>query len=215
LSYQPGVHYTQFPERKVPQGSNAPVFSVSYQKGIPDLLNSIVDYDKWQFQIQDEVNIKRMGSFEYNAIIGGFINDDNVQIPDMKHLLGNQYSVAGPYLQSFQLAPYYRYSNIARLYGELHFEYSLKGLISNKIPFLKQAHWYFVLGNNSFYSEQNQYYTEAFVGIDNIGFKMIRGIRCDFIKSWDSYKQNSYGIRAGFKLGNSIKAENNTKFNIF
>ena len=215
LSYQPGVHYTQFPERKVPQGSNAPVFSVSYQKGIPDLLNSIVDYDKWEFHIQDEVNIKRMGSFEYNAVIGGFINDDNVQIPDMKHLLGNQYSVAGPYLQSFQLAPYYRYSNVAKLFGELHVEYSLKGLISNKIPFFKQAHWYFVLGNNSFFTEQNQYYTEAFVGIDNIGFKMIRGIRCDFIKSWDSYKQNILGIRAGFKLGNSIKAENKTKFNIF
>lgn len=215
LSYQPGVRYTQYPERKAPQGSNAPVFTISYQKGIPNLFNSIVDFDKWQFQIQDEVNIKRMGSFEYNAIIGGFLNDKNVQIPDMKHLLGNRYTLAGPFLKSFQLAPYYRYSNVAKLYGELHIEYYLKGLISNKIPLFRQAHWYFVLGNNSFYTEQNQYYTEAFVGIDNIGFKIIRGIRCDFIKSWDSYKQNNLGIRVGFKLGNSIKAENKAKFNIF
>ena len=215
LSYQPGVHYTQFPERKVPQGSNAPVFSVSYQKGIPDLLNSIVDYDKWEFQIQDELNIKRMGSIEYNAIIGGFLNDKNVQIPDMKHLLGNQFGVASPFLKSFQLAPYYRFSNIAKLYAEWHIEYQLKGLLSNKIPLFKQAHWYFVIGNNSFYTEQNQYYTEAFLGIDNIGFKIFRGIRCDFIKSWDSYKQNNLGIRVGFKFGNSIKAENKAKFNIF
>ena len=99
--------------------------------------------------------------------------------------------------------------------AELHIEYYLKGLISNKIPLFRQAHWYFVLGNNSFYTEQNQYYTEAFVGIDNIGFKILRGIRCDFIKSWDSYKQNNLGIRVGFKLGNSIKAENKAKFNIF
>jgi hypothetical protein len=215
LSYQPNIKYTQYPERKVPQGSSAPVFTIFYQKGIPNLLKSIVDYDKWHFQIQDEVNLKRMGSFEYNALVGGFLNDKNVQIPDMMHLLGNQYTIASPFLKSFQLAPYYRYSNVAKLYGELHVEYYLKGLISNKIPLLRQAHWYFVLGNNTFYTEQNQYYTEAFVGIDNLGFKILRGIRFDLIKGWDSYKRNNTGIRIGFKLGNSIKVNQQDKASIF
>ncbi|MES2478157.1 MAG: DUF5686 and carboxypeptidase regulatory-like domain-containing protein [Bacteroidota bacterium] len=215
ISFQPGVHYTQYPERKVPQGSKAPVFSIQYQKGIPNLLNSDVDFDKWHFKIQDEVNIKRLGSFEYNAIVGGFLNDKNVQIPDMKHLLGNSYNLATPFLRSFQLAPYYRYSNVAKIYGEFHIEYYLKGLISNKIPLFRQAHWYFVLGNNSFYVDQKQYYTEAFVGVDNIGYKIFRGIRCDFIKSWDSYKQSTMGIRVGFKLGSAIRVNEQDKASIF
>lgn len=215
ITFQPGLRYTQFPDRKEPQGSKAPVFTLYYQKGISNLLNSDVDYDKWHFKIQDEVNLKRFGSFEYSALAGGFLNDKNVQIPDIKHLLGNRYTVAAPYLRSFQLAPYYRYSNTAKLYGEFHIEYYLKGLISNKLPLFRQAHWYFVLGNNSFYINQNQYYTEAFVGIDNLGFKIFRGIRCDFIKSWDSYKQSSLGIRVGFKMGNVIKVNEQDKASIF
>lgn len=215
ISFQPGLRYTQFPDRKEPQGSKAPVFTLYYQKGISNLLNSDVDYDKWHFKIQDEVNLKRFGSFEYSALAGGFLNDNNVQIPDMKHLLGNRFTVATPYLRSFQLAPYYRYSNTAKLYSEFHIEYYLKGLLSNKLPLFRQAHWYFVLGNNSFYINHNQYYTEAFVGIDNLGFKIFRGIRCDFIKSWDSFKQSSTGIRVGFKLGNVIKVNEQDKASIF
>jgi len=215
ISFQPGLRYTQFPDRKEPQGSKAPVFTLFYQKGIPNLLNSTVDYDKWHFKIQDEVNIKRLGSFEYAALVGGFLNDKSVQIPDMKHLLGNRFTLATPYLRSFQLAPYYRYSNTAKIFGEFHLEYYLKGLISNKLPLFRQAHWYFVLGNNSFYINQNQYYTEAFVGIDNLGFKIFRGIRCDFIKSWDSFKQSSTGLRVGFKLGNVIKVNEQDKASIF
>jgi hypothetical protein len=217
ISFQPGIHYTQYPDKKVSQGSNAPIFSLHYQKGIPNLFNSITDYDKWDLKIQDEMNLKRLGTIEYNATIGGFLSDKNIQIPDMKHLLGNQLSLAAPYLRSFQLAPYYQYSNTAKLYGEIHLEYYLKGLISNKLPLLRQAHWYIVLGNNTFYTESNRYYTEAFVGIDNIGYKIFRGIRFDFVKGWDSYKLNTFGFKLGFKMGNSIRIniQDKGKANIF
>lgn len=215
VNYQPGISYTQYPERKVPQGSNAPVFSLFYQKGIPDILGSDIDYDKWSFSIKDEVNLKRMGSFEYHTSIGGFLTANKVAIPDQNHLLGNQYTVAAPYLQSYQLAPYYRYSNVAKLYGTLHLEYFLKGFISNKIPLLRQAHWYFVLGTNTFYATQNLYYTEAFVGLDNIGYKIFRGIRLDLVKSWDSNNQSHIGLRLGYKLGSTIKVGQQDKASIF
>jgi len=71
---------------------------------------------------------------------------------------------------------------------EAHIEYHLKGLLSNKIPLLRQAQWYLLFGGNAFYAGQNFYYTEAFIGIDNIGYKVIRGLRVDFVQSWDSYR---------------------------
>lgn len=204
VSYQPGITYTQYPDRKVMQSSNAPVFTIHYQKGIPDLLNSIVDYDKWDFNIEDELSLKRKGSIAYNATIGGFMSDKYVAIPDMKHLAGNQYLLASPGLQSFQLAPYYRYSNTSKLYGELHLEYNLRGFITNKIPLLRQAQWYLVLGNNTFYTENNKYYTEAYVGLDNLGFKIFRFLRVDYIRGWDSEKRSYSGFRIGLKTNGII-----------
>lgn len=208
VSFQPGVRYTEYPDRKVMYGSDAPVFTLNYQKGIPSVLNSVTNYDKWQLQIRDKVNLRRMGALEYNIAAGGFLNDKRVAIPDMKHLFGNQYLVAAPFLQSFQLAPYYLYSNTDKLYGELHMEYYLKGLLTNKIPLLRQAHWYFVLGNNTFYSGQNKYYTEAFIGLDNFGFKVFRMFRVDYIRGWDSYSQAYSGFRIGIKTGAVLSEKN-------
>lgn len=196
-SYQPGVTYTQYPERKVPQGSDWPTFSVSYEKGIPDILNSKTDFDKWRAGIEDDIRLKLLGNLSYNIAAGGFLNTNYVSIPDLKHLAGNQLTLAMPYLQSFQLAPYYLYSNKAELYGELHVEYNMRGLLTNKIPLLRQLRWYLLMGNNTFYVNQSNYYTEAFIGIDNIGWKFWRFLRVDLVRSWDSANRMHTGFRIG------------------
>lgn len=199
LSYQPGFTYVQYPDRKVPRGSDWPVFTLEYEKGIPNLLDSKVDFDKWRFSIEDNFKLNLLGAFAYNVAAGGFLNDKYVGLPDMRHLLGNQVYAASPYLSSFQLAPYYRFSNTADLYGEAHVEWNLQGLITNKIPMLRQARWFLVAGNNTFYADKNLYYTEAFLGVDNLGVNFIRFLRVDFVKGWDSFKEQYTGIRIGIK----------------
>lgn len=199
VSFQPGVTYVQYPDKKRPRYSSWPVFTLEYEKGIPDLLDSKVDFDKWRFNIEDDFTMDLLGSFAYNISAGGFLNDKSVSLPDMKHLLGNQVYAASPYLSSFQLAPYYRFSNTASLYGEAHVEWNLQGLITNKIPLLRQARWYLVAGNNTFYVDKDQYYTEAFLGVDNLGVEFVRFLRVDFVKGWDSFKEQYTGIRIGIK----------------
>ena len=112
-------------------------------------------------------------------------------------------------MQSFQFAQYYDFSNKEPFYGEAHIEYHLKGLLSNKIPLLRQARWYLLFGGNAFYARQSDYYAEAFVGIDNIGWKIVRGLRIDFVQSWDSYMKNNSGIRFGFNLPGVSTSKNN------
>lgn len=205
LGYQPGTKYVQYPDYKQPIGSNWPVFRLEYEKGIPDILESKTDFDKWRFGIEDDVRLKLMGTMNYNLSVGGFLNDKYVSLPDLKHLNGNQLTIAAPYLRSFQLAPYYLYSNSADIYGELHLEYYLKGLLTNKLPLLRQAKWYLVLGTNSFYAGENNYYSEAFVGIDNLGYKWFRFLRVDFVRSWDSYNRSTQGIRVGLNVGSFVQ----------
>jgi hypothetical protein len=88
-------------------------------------------------------------------------------------------------------------------------EYNLEGLLSNKIPLLKQARWYLLFGGNAFYATQSNYYTEAFVGIDNIGWKIFRGLRVDFVQSWDSFDGHNSGIRFGLNIPALAVAKNN------
>ncbi len=198
ISYQPGYTYTQYPDYKVSNGSRWPVFSLSYDKGIPDILNSKVDFDKWRVGVRDNFSMKLLGVIKYNIAAGGFLNSNYVSIPDLMHLYGNRgIGYAAPYLTSFQFAQYYDFSNKEPLYGEAHIEYHMDGLISNKIPLLRQARWYLLMGTNTFYARQNDYYSEAFIGIDNIGWKFIRFLRVDFVQSWDSKGGTNSGIRFG------------------
>ena len=210
LTYKPGFTYTQFPDYKVANGSSWPRFTLSYQKGIAGILDSKTDFDKWKFSISDDVNLKLLGSFRYNFITGGFLNTAYVALPDKMHLNGIRgVGYAAPYMRSFQFAPYYLFSNTAKVYGEGHIEYHLNGLISNKIPLLRQARYYLLFGGNAFYSGANSYYVEAFAGIDNIGWKLLRILRVDFVQSWDSYKGRNSGVRFGINMRGVSVVRNN------
>ncbi|MEI8280514.1 MAG: DUF5686 and carboxypeptidase regulatory-like domain-containing protein [Bacteroidota bacterium] len=201
ISYQPGYTYVQYPDYKMSKESDWPVFTLKYDKGIPNILNSKTDYDKWRFSIKDNVRLKLLGSISYNVALGGFLNSKYVSFPDLMHLYGNRgIGFASPYLSSFQFAQYYVFDNTEKLYGEVHVEYYMRGLLTNKIPLLRQARWYFLLGNNSFYANANKYYAEAFIGIDNLGYKKARFLRVDFVQSWDSYRGTNSGIRFGINI---------------
>jgi hypothetical protein len=213
ISYKPGFTYTQYPDYKVANNSSWPRFSLNYQKGLPGILNSKTDFDKWRFAITDEFSMKLLGSLKYNIATGGFLNTKYVSFPDLMHIDGMRgVGYAAPYLHSFQFAPYYAFSNKERLYAEGHVEYHLNGLLSNKIPLLRQARYYLLFGGNAFYAGPHNFYTEAFVGIDNIGWKLVRILRVDFVQSWDSNMGRNSGIRFGLNMrGVSVTRNNPTE----
>ncbi len=210
LSYQPGQRYIELPYNKVSIGSKWPTFSIYFAKGINNILNSDVDFDKWKFSIKDNINLKLKGTLAYNVTIGGFMNRKKVYIQDYQHFNGNQLGAAADYLNSFQLAQYYANSTTANLFTTVHLEQHLKGLLSNKIPLLNKLNWQFVTGGNAFYVNKNSNYVEAFVGIENI-FKILR---VDFVAAYTNGKKGLTGIKfgAGGLLGgrasvNTIKHE--------
>jgi hypothetical protein len=193
LSYQPGQRYIEFPNNKVPIGSNMPVFELRYAKGLPDVLNSVADFDKWRFSVYDDLNLKIGGLFRYRLSVGGFLNNKRVDLPDFTHFIGNQIFDASPYLNSFQLAPYYRYSNTEPLYGVAHLEHHFNGLLTNKIPLFNRLKWHLVGAGNAFYVNRNNYYVEASLGLENI----LKIFRVDFVTAYQTQPGNSFGIRVG------------------
>ena len=203
IAYQPGQHYIELPDAKVSAGSKYPTFELQYSKGIKNIFSSDVDFDKWKFSVYDNMNLKIGGEFRYRISAGGFLNTNHVEIPDFQHFNGNQTYRGHQYLNGFQLSPYYRYSNTEKFYTELHIEHHFNGLITNKIPVLNKLKWNLVAGSNLFYVNNNNYYTEAFAGIENI-FKFIR---VDFVMAYQTAPGHSFGVRLGLGgiLGDAIQ----------
>lgn len=186
LRYQPGVHYIQYPKFKSPVRSRAPVFELAYAKAVPGLGRAEADFDKWELTVDHQFRLRLLGNLNYRLSAGGFLNDKMVNLPDWNHLNGNQTFLSGLFMQSFQLAPYYRFSNHAEAYFKGHTEWHLGGLFTNKIPGFRRLEWHLVAGSNALFINQRDYYAEIFVGLENIGWKFFRPGRVDLIAGYVS-----------------------------
>ncbi len=193
LSWQPGQYYVEFPNSKMPLGSDAPIFRLDYEKGIAGVLGSDVNFDKWKLSMEDGMNFKIAGELKYKIGMGGFLNNKAVGIPDLQHFNGNQTFYNNKYLNSFQIAPYYQYSNAEPFYAFGHVEHHFNGLFTNKIPLFNKLKWYLVGGANTFYVNKNNYYVEVFAGLENI-FKLFR---VDFVNAYQPGLGNRFGVRVG------------------
>ncbi len=207
IQFKPGQRYIEFPRNKMAIGSKYPTLSLSYHKGLENILGSDVNFDKWKFSVWDEVNFKLRGLLKYRFSIGGFLNGKKVFIQDYQHFNGNQTIFASPYLNSFQIAPYYANSTIASFYAVGHIEHHFNGMITNKIPFFRVLKWNLVGGANAFYVNLNNNYFEIFGGLENI----LKLFRVDLVGSYLNGKTGQLALRVGFGglLGGAVSSGNN------
>lgn len=188
INWQPGTKYLELPNQKISLGSKYPMLSLQYIHSFNDFLGSDADFSKWRFTVKDDMNFKLLGRFSYRVGVGGFVDNDHVQLPDYQHFNGNLSTFATEYLNSFQLLPLYLYSNTDHFYSLAHIEHNFNGFFTNKIPGLRRLNLYLVMGANGFYIDGTRNYFELFAGLDNI-FKQFRvDIVHGFIdgKSWKS-----------------------------
>lgn len=192
--FQPGQRYIQYPDYRASIGSTAPVFTVQYYKGIPGIFGSDENFDKWQFDIKDEISLKLGGQLRYFVSLGGFLNADEVHVQDYKHFYGNISHIAAEYLKSFQNVSYYQLSNTSSFYTEVHLEHHAQGLLTNKIPLFKKLNWYLVEGANAVFIAPETKHLEVFAGLENI-FKIFR---FDVVASLQNGYKPVFTYRIGF-----------------
>jgi len=207
LQFKPGQRYIEFPDNKLSLGSKYPTLLLSFRAGLPDALGSDVNFSKWSFYVWDEINFKLKGLLKYRLGTGGFMNSKSVFVMDDIQFLGNQTFYASPYVESFQLMPYYQYGTTASWYGEGHIEHHFNGMLTNKIPGIRNLQWNLVIGGNGLFINSASNYAEVFAGIENI-FKLFR---VDVISSWVNGYFGQVGVRVGFDglfgnaIGNALK----------
>ena len=194
ISFRPGTKYIELPDRVVNSFSRTPTFGFQYTKGIKNVLGSNSNFDKWRFSVIGDINFKLGGEFKYRVETGGFINTQFVEIPDYNHFIGNLTGKSTPYVESFQVAPFYALSNKEKIFLQLNGEYKLNGLLTNKIPFIRKLNLRIVTGTNIIWLKNKDYY-EVFVGVDNI-FKLFR---IDYIWGFGKTVMPQNGFRIGIK----------------
>jgi hypothetical protein len=196
ISFQPGTRYVELPGRKMNIGSKYPVFSLQYIQAFK-AFGSESQFSKWKFTVTDGLNFKLAGRFRYRVSMGGFLDTTHVEVPDYNHFNGNLSKLATEYLNSFQLLPIYRFSNTSNFYALAHIEHNFNGLLTNKIPGIRNLNLYLVVAANGFYLNKNKNYYEWSVGIDNI-FKQIR---IDYVQSYFMGRPIHSAIRIGLRTG--------------
>lgn len=196
VTWRPGMDYMELPDRIASMGSKYPTIVASVTKGIHGFLGSDIDYTKWTLGVSDDLDLKLAGKFRYNISASGFFDAAKAFAPDYMHYMGNQTIFASRELASFQLAPYYKYSNTAKLNLVAHAEYHFNGLITNKIPGFKRLNWFFVTGANALHIDKGADYYELLFGIENI-FKVFR---VDFVQGFEK----GGGRPSGFRISTPL-----------
>jgi hypothetical protein len=200
IRFRPNTKLIELPDRTINVNSKSPFFVFEYRKGIDKIFGSNVKYDRWNFSIIDDMNFKIGGEFRYRISIGGFLDKSKLEFPDYHHLAGNLTRNAAPYLQTFQIAPFYKFSNKEKIHYALFTEYKLNGLLTNKIPVLKKLNLRLITGTNMIYLERDKLYNEIFLGFDNV----LKILRLDYVIGFQQGKQAGQGLRIGIKGFSSL-----------
>ena len=186
-----GSKYISYPNsRFTVTNTKFPTLTLGYRKTF-GADNSEFNSDMFFSRLQQNVSLGNLGTFDYNARAGLFLNQKDIPFMDFYHPLSNEIDLApSNRLSSFSVMPYYQFSTNDR-YAEIHTQHNFQGFILNKIPLLNKLNFHTVVGAKAYFSGGRKPYTEYSVGLDNIGWGKWRFLRLDFVQSnFNGQKEN-------------------------
>ncbi len=183
--------YTTTPRGKYNNFSNKyPTLRLNYQKGFA-ATQSGYDFDFFNANIRQSLDISRFGELSYRLDGGLFLNEDGMSYLDFKHFNGNQTRVSAGenYVGRFNLLPYYERSTNQN-HGAFHLEHNFEGFIMNRLPLLKHLKSNLVLGAKSLFIDGFTPYHELSIGLDRLGIGKFRFLRLDYVVPYNNGWQN-------------------------
>lgn len=167
LAYTPQQRYIREPKEKIILGSNWPTFYASWRKGVPGVLNSVIDYDYVELGIKQQVPLGLLGITNYTFFTGNFLSKRDLRLVDYKYMRrGDPLLFQNP-TKSFQALD--STFPVFKNFYEGHLLHQFNGAIINKIPLLKKLNVLEVAGAGILIApERNLTYAEAFFGLEKI-----------------------------------------------
>lgn len=190
-----GTKYLSYPDRKFTvYNNNYPSLYVGYRKTFGSD-NSQNHSDLFYTRIGQRFSLGNLGNSKYKIKAGYFLNKKDIQFMDYAHFNGNKFSFPSPNgtMNSFNLLDYYSHSTNDK-YAEFHGEHNFKGFLLGKIPLINKLNFHVVAGAKGLFTGDRKPYTEASLGIDNIGWGKWRFLRVDYVISKGGVNQKQKGF---------------------
>ena len=148
------------------------------------------DYDGLRLTVEkDDINWRLYGTSSIHIKGGMFLNKNRIEYMDLHHFYSNSsiFAYASRYTKGYKLMPHYVYST-SNDYVSTFFEHSFDGFIMNKLPFLKDLDWSFVISANSLIRDRQSNYYEASIGIKGFKIGVVELFRLDYI--WNFHNRD-------------------------
>jgi len=191
--WQPFLKYRVRNGKKRIINSSSPEFRFSYRKGIPDLLDSRVNFDALEVGVQHQFDIGVRGRLDYNVYAGAFLNNQSLYFMDFQHFMGNRTILQmGDPVGSFRLLDYYRYSTDQQ-YMAGHFYYQFRRFLFTQIFEVQLLGIKENLLFNYLKTDLSPHYMEVGYSLDNI----LRFLRVEAVANFEDGKYRNFGVRVG------------------
>ncbi len=197
LSYTPGQKFMSRPKFKINYPSKWPTFSLEAKINFTELFYNNTYYPNILLKagIDHDIDMGIIGNSEYYLEGGLFVIQPSYFI-DYAHFNTTQTAFSPrDELRSYWTLPYYQGST-NMWYAEAHYQHHFKGWFLGKIPGIKKAKIYEVVGFHFLYTPQIKDYYEFTVGLENI----FRIIRIDFVGGFVRGEAPMWGGRIKIQL---------------
>ncbi|MFM7672534.1 MAG: DUF5686 and carboxypeptidase regulatory-like domain-containing protein [Bacteroidota bacterium] len=167
LYYTPKLRYIREPKEKIYLGSKYPTFYLHWRKGLPNLMNSAIDFDYVEVGLMQTIQWGTPGNTSYTIKTGDFLNTKNLKVIDYRFMRrGDPLFFLNP--QRMFQALDSTFPLFDRYYqGNLLHEFN--GSLINKIPFFKRLRLQEVAGGGFLIApERDLRYAELFAGIERV-----------------------------------------------
>ena len=167
LAYTPRQKYIREPREKIILGSKWPTFYAEWEKGIPILFNSTIDFDYLEFGMQQELKLGVTGVSKYKIITGSFLNTKDLRLVDYKfQRRGDPIFFMNPH-EAFQSLDS-TFPVFKRFY-QGHYVHEFNGAILNKVPLFKKLQLREIAGGGFLIApERDLRYFELFAGVERV-----------------------------------------------
>ena len=167
LQFTPRQRFIREPREKIILGSKWPTFYVTWRKGIPGVIKSVVDFDYLEFGMEQELKLGVTGVSKYNMRTGSFFNTNDLRMVDYKfQRRGDPFLFMNPD-EAFQSLDS-TFPVFKRFY-QGHIVHEFNGAILNKIPLFKKLELREIAGGGFLIApERNLRYGELFTGVEKV-----------------------------------------------
>jgi hypothetical protein len=198
ISYTPRMHYKYIRNKKVKHyaGSKFPTFTLSWKKGINNILGSNSNFDYLELNMAQDIDLKLFKNFTYSLSTGVFPNTKNIHFSNFKHFQTNNFWVTfNTFYGAFNTMPNYKYST-NEWFVAAHAKYETLYLMLKFIPGLNKT----LITENLHLSFLSNPLTKSYIEVGYSLSKILLVGNIGFFVGFDEFKTVNWSIRAGFSL---------------